>query len=114
MRYELGILQLLVGSAGKRRPARLDVVARALGISLQQLEAPLRYLRQRGFVDDQHQPTEAGVARARFIQRAADTLEAVQRQREGALPSRIPPSSGVFARDEVERARAQLERLKTG
>ncbi len=118
MRYELGVLQLLVATASKRGVARVDVVAQAMGKEPAELESALRYLRTRGFVDAQWQPTDVGRARARFLQVRNSAAAMVPRSRKAPLPSRIPPSSGVYVRDAGgELVPAEIRRighLKTG
>ena len=93
MRYELGVLQMLVASSGRNRPARVDAVARALGTTPIGLDDALRTLRTQGFVDSHWQPTEVGRARARCLQ--GNQITPNQR-RKAPLPSRIPPPSGSF------------------
>lgn len=97
MRYELGVLQLLVASGGKRNPARLEVVERALGAKPGSLDPAIRFLHGRGLVNPEGQPTQAGLSRARGLSRHV-------RMRETAahLPSRLPPPSGVYQAEERE------------
>ncbi|MFK8003671.1 MAG: hypothetical protein AB8H86_29175 [Polyangiales bacterium] len=100
MRYELGVLQLLVASGGKRNPARVEVVERALGVAAGSLDDAMRFLQGRGLVNPEGQPTDAGIARARGLSRHVRAA-----QTAAQLPSRLPPpsTSGVFQKDERER-----------
>lgn len=97
MRYELGVLQLLVASGGKRSAARVDVVERALGARPGSLDPAFQFLRGRGLVNPDGQPTDAGVSRARGLSRHVRQAIAA-----AALPSRLPPS-GVFTAEDRER-----------
>lgn len=97
MRYELGVLQLLVASGGKRNPARVEVVERALGVAPGSLDEAIDFLQGRGLVNPGGQPTDAGVSRAKGLSRHVRAAEVAAQ-----LPSRLPPptASGVFQKDE--------------
>lgn len=97
MRYELGVLQLLVASGGRRNATRVEVVERALGVRPGSLDPAIRFLQGRGLVNPDGRPTDAGVSRARglsrHVRRSVDTPR---------LPSRLPPPSGVFQSEEKD------------
>ena len=104
MRYELGVLQLLVASGGKRNPARVDVVERALGVKPGSLDPAIRFLHGRGLVNPEGQPTQAGLSRAKGLSRHVRLREMATH-----LPSRLPPPSGVHQAEEREEHTANKE-----
>ena len=95
MRYELGVLQLLVASGGKRRPARVEVVERALGVRRGALDPAIRLLQGRGLLNQDGQPSDAGVARAKDLKQQERLVAPAAH-----LPARVPASSGVFQKEE--------------
>lgn len=91
MRYELGVLQLLVASGGKRNTTQVKVVERALGARPGSLDPALRLLQGRGLVNPDGQPTNAGVSRAKGLSRQIhDAMATVH------LPTRLPSPRRVF------------------
>lgn len=98
MRYELGVLQLLVASGGKRNATRVEVVERALGARPGSLDPAIQRLQGRGLVNPDGQPTDAGMSRARGLSRHVRHADAAAQ-----LPSRLPPPSGVYQAEDRQR-----------
>ena len=100
MRYELGVLQLLVASEGRRNTPRVQVVERALGVPPGALDSAIQFLRRHGLVNPDGTPSDAGRSRARGLNRHVRRPLGT-----GNLPSRLPPrtdvhESGVYESDE--------------